>query len=1427
MARVPCRNCHSLDHSPALCLSRQRPSTNIARAQSPQRSSGRTVTIDTNINIAQTANGLPTFTAFIKGEPGHKIPVLGLIDSGSQRSFIKRRIAHGAAKENEEIEEIRINTFGSTKAQIEITKSYDIWLITQTGDEIKLRTTEMEFLAKATPKTHSAIREVLTQRGENLADDRRDHDQGDGEFELVIGCDYYWHLLSHETLQGADDSVACASKLGWIIFGSPGENRQTTALTTTTDPSRAMVDFKEFWTLEHMGVTPSEAEDPSFLQTYQHSIKRDSSGRYEVLFPFKDNRRAMESNKGIALARLNSLLKRMKGEDRRSYHEIFQQYLEKGYIEEADGSYTGICTYLPHRPVIKQEATSTKIRPVFDGSAHLHGRPSLNDLLETGPNLNPELLAVLLRFRRHKISWMADITQAFLQIGIQEDHGQIVRFLWVRNPDEDPVKLIEYRWKRVPFGLSSSPFILRAVILKCLDDSGSGYPDLVNQLREQVYVDDWLGGADSVQQAAQLITQAIHLFSTAKMELRKSNTNCKELSKELSNMEFQNELINVGQNPGATIKALGVAWDPSTDTFQFNAQKILEEAGKLDNRPSKRKLFSLALRVFDPMGLISPVTVIAKIIMQKIWAEKIGWDDPVPAKIIPHWETFIKGLADLADTKIERWIGPETQRLHLFCDASDDAYSVAAYIQNGAQTRLLCSKTRIAPDPKKSVSTPRLELLSNLLAARLGKYIETALATPFEKILWTDSSIAYWWIKGESGRWKQFVHNRVSEIRETIEAENVRHCPGTQNPADIASRGAAVNALNKTIGWWFGPQWLTDCSRWPTGPNSPDPDRIKDIHKEEKPKEVTVSTATTENRWYENHSRLRSITRIWATVRRAITRFRGKESPVSTTAKVAFGQAFPMLTVDEVEIVELDLWRETQRDTFAEVRKALRKNLAPRHEKLRKLGLVWDDKARLIRCVGRHQNWLQYNHKPAVILLPEDHFLTKKLVEQTHERLQHTGVNTTMLEIRRSFWIPRLRQTVKKELRRCVRCQRLDARAFNEIPGPLPLDRLQMSNPFEVTGVDFAGPFPLTGPAVNHEEKGYICLFTCAVTRAVHLELTTGQDTTTFINAIRRFFARREVPKVMYSDNARTFTQAARYLRASYRSERVYNTLLDLKVKWRFSPSLAPWWGGFWEIMVQTVKKLIYKTFGNERLSYDVFQTVLTEIENTINLRPLTYVSDDDDEPLTPKQLISGHRQKQKHPVDEEEREYSTRTAITQRELKRRKLLGIWWENFYKEYVADLEKFHCPSPRSTKSVEVGQVVLIHDDHCKRSKWKTGRVAKIYPSSDGKIRRVAVLIANKSTGVGSTPIYRDMKTLFPLELHAGQIDNDPSNIDPFPSDQNPISESESDSDLDSGPTGGVSEILTANSQTTGQDGTWSRNSNPDDGGHQDLRRKKPV
>ncbi|XP_045023533.1 uncharacterized protein LOC123468774 [Daphnia magna] len=493
---IPCRICGSIEHSPALCLGRGRTQNfpNLNRSQSPQRP--RTVTIETNTNLNRTvAQGLPTFSAKMLGKDQKPIEILGLIDSGSDRTFIRQDLINRLHTEDSHKTELSINTFGNMQPRTEELTTHNVWMIAPDSERIQIKATAITYMSKATEKVQSTLIDDLKANNEEIADKRHiDSKYNRPEFDLIIECDYFWRIMTHQTKQGSDGSVACASKLGWIIFGAAEQQTGTSVLTTTgKNNTKPLVDFREFWALEHMGITQEELEDPGFLKTYQNTIKRNMDGRYEILFPFRNNRRSVETNKNIASIRLTNLLRKMTKEEKVEYHKIFVQYEKDGYIGEADSSYDGVCTYLPHRPVIKTEAKTTKIRPVFDGSTHQQNKPSINDLLETGPNLNPEILAVLLRFRQNKIAWTADIAQAFLQIGIQEEHEQLIRFLWIEDPDQEPARVKEYRWKRVPFGLSCSPFILRAVILKCLEEHQSAFPELTKQLEHQLYVDDWLG----------------------------------------------------------------------------------------------------------------------------------------------------------------------------------------------------------------------------------------------------------------------------------------------------------------------------------------------------------------------------------------------------------------------------------------------------------------------------------------------------------------------------------------------------------------------------------------------------------------------------------------------------------------------------------------------------------------------------------------------------------------------------------------------------------------------------------------------------------------------------------------------------------------------------------------------------------------------
>ena len=263
--------------------------------------------------------------------------------------------------------------------------------------------------------------------------------------------------------------------------------------------------------------------------------------------------------------------------------------------------------------------------------------------------------------------------------------------------------------------------------------------------------------------------------------------------------------------------------------------------------------------------------------------------------------------------------------------------------------------------------------------------------------------------------------------------------------------------------------------------------------------------------------------------------------------------------------------------------------------------------------------------------MPTCNHFTELLIRDRHNQVFHDGIRETLNLIRETYWIRRGREAVKKVLRKCVVCKRFEGKALPTPPAlQLPQDRVGDHPPFDVTGIDFAGPLYASNPSSPKESnKVYICLFTCGVNHAIHLESTVDLTAESFLQAFRRFASRRGLPSKMISDNAKTFTASAREVKKMLRSTEVLRYFSDKKVKWEFIAEKAPWWGGFWEHLVRSVKNCLKKTVGRSTLKFEELRTLLVEIEATLNNRPLTYIYDDENGvsyTLTPADLVYGRR---------------------------------------------------------------------------------------------------------------------------------------------------------------------------------------------------------
>jgi len=338
-----------------------------------------------------------------------------------------------------------------------------------------------------------------------------------------------------------------------------------------------------------------------------------------------------------------------------------------------------------------------------------------------------------------------------------------------------------------------------------------------------------------------------------------------------------------------------------------------------------------------------------------------------------------------------------------------------------------------------------------------------------------------------------------------------------------------------------------------------------------------------------------------------------------------------------------------------------------------------------------------------------------------------------------------------------VICKRYEGKTYDSAEVPdLPCYRVSEDPPFSHTGLDFAGPLYVADKRGTDTDKTYVCLFTCASTRGVHLELTRGLDVDNFLLALRRFAARRGLPATIISDNAKTFKSSAKEVAKITRSPEVLSYLANNRTTWKFIVEKAPWWGGFWERLIQDVKRSLRKVIGRTNLSFEELRTLLVEVEGIINARPLTYVQNDDDGTsytLSPSHMMYGRRITSS-PNPSHFEILSTYQMLTKRRKHHLRLLDNFTRVWRHEYLISLRETHAllkNSGQKSSTVAVGDVVILKDEWTKKMWWKLAIIEEVMEGRDGQIRAAVVKTVN-CDGKPSR-IRRSIKHLIPIEVQS--------------------------------------------------------------------------
>lgn len=391
---------------------------------------------------------------------------------------------------------------------------------------------------------------------------------------------------------------------------------------------------------------------------------------------------------------------------------------------------------------------------------------------------------MLLRFRENHVAVTSDMGKMFYRFKVNKGHRDYLRFLWY---DKD-LNIQEYRMTKHIFGASSSPGCSKYGLLQMANDYGQQMPLARWFIQRCFYVDDRLYCCSNATEATQLLKDTSVVCGAAGLRVHKILSNSSEV---LAAFPADDVACSVKQFEGGGSggeRALGIDWSPVTDQFSFSSEKEISQVY------TRRNMLSTLSRIFDPLGLVAPVILPAKQILQQSFSDS-DWDTPVPTPVADKWQEWLSDLRDLDHIKVPRCanqlntgISAIRTELHTFTDASERGYGCCSYLRvigsdNSVSCSLLAAKSKVVP--LKGSTIPRLELQAALLGAETGSNIAKELSMTIDGMyFWTDSEIVLAYLTNTKKKLKKFVRNRVRSIREVTSVNDWHHVTTHDNPAD-------------------------------------------------------------------------------------------------------------------------------------------------------------------------------------------------------------------------------------------------------------------------------------------------------------------------------------------------------------------------------------------------------------------------------------------------------------------------------------------------------------------------------------------------------------------------------------------------------------------------------------------------------------------
>ena len=1087
----------------------------------------------------------------------------------------------------------------------------------------------------------------------------------------------------------------------------------------------------DFATAEDEGKLMSQ-DDELFLKIIANNISQTPDGYYEMPLPFR-NRPSLPDNRAVALTRLQYLKRRFIKDPkyRTDYETFMEDIIRRGEAEQVlDDDEANNVWYIPHHGVYHPHKPG-KIRIVYDCATRYKGH-CLNDHLLKGPDLINNLVGVLCRFRQERVAVVGDVERMFHQFRVQANDRDFLRFLWF---DKTLQKVVDYRMKVHLFGAASSPGCANFGLKQIAMDHGHDKPEVAKFIQKNFYVDDGLISVASSEEAIQLVKNTRDVCAKGHVKLHKFISNDRDVMESIPapcrakgltdwNPPFENLPVE---------RILGVQWCVASDKLKFKVT--------LKDMPlTRRGILSTIASIYDPLGLLAPLVLIGKQILQQMCRDHVGWDEPLSEELKPRWERWRLSLSALLNIEVDRCYKSAnlgkivSYEMHHFSDASTQGYGQCSYlrlkdIHDEIYCTLLIGKARVAP--LKMTTIPRLELQAAVVSSKISMLLRRELEyTPIKEYFWTDSKVVLGYVGSDAKRFHMFVANRIQAIR-NVSSPNQWHYVSTEhNPADFASRGLYGDQLLSS-NWFRGPAFL-----WNKTLTYDENDNSKNVVLDDPEiRKVNVLTTVSDeasvlinriDRFSQWHSAVSAV----CILQQCIINFKHKKSAC-------------LSDVSSRQRAEMTIIRMLQQQSFPIERKILTddrqvKSIS-RQSPIYKLDPFLDDNG-ILRVGGRlGRAGFQYNVKHPIILPKKTH-VTKLIVRYFHEKVVHQGRGFTLNAIRSNgYYIVGCTAAVSSCIFNCVVCRKFRGKTQYQKMGDLPEERMQPSPPFLYTGFDCFGPFTVKDG--RKEYKRYGLIFTCMSSRAVHIEILDDLSTDAFLNGLRCFIALRGNVRQLRSDRGSNFIGAKNEL------SKLMNELDQGKLKTFLQTHGCDFvqhiphsshMGGVWERQIRSIRNILMVLLKNAagRVNSSTLRTFFYEVMSIINSRPLSVENLTDPlgpEPITPNHLLTMKTDVISHPPGIFLREdlYGRRCWRKVQYLAER-----FWSQWQKEYLLNLQHRQKWNQRR-RDFQVGDIVIVKEDNPIRSHWKLARVIEVFPSQDNIVRKVKLLIADsKLTDKGS-------------------------------------------------------------------------------------------